>query len=60
MDQTKKKKKKKPLPTKPKIEHSDKHIVYIYNKKTKKWQVYNPSGSVAYNCLSRDEWGWLD
>lgn len=34
--------------------------VYIYDKKIKQWKMVNPSGSIAYNCLTRDEWSWLD
>ncbi len=34
--------------------------IYVYDKETDQWKVYNPGGSKAYNCLSRDEWGWLD
>lgn len=34
--------------------------VYIYDPETNEWKVINPSGSLAYNYLSRDEWGWLD
>jgi hypothetical protein len=33
---------------------------YIYDKKTRTWKMVNPSGSIAYNCLTRDEWSWLD
>lgn len=35
-------------------------LIYIYDPKTKKWKVHNPSGSTAYNYLTRDEWSWLD
>ena len=35
-------------------------LVYIYDPKTDEWKVHNPSGSLAYNYLSRDEWAWLD
>lgn len=34
--------------------------IYIYDPKTKQWKVHNPSGSTAYNYLTRDEWSWLD
>lgn len=34
--------------------------VYIYDPETGEWKASNPSGSLAYNYLSRDEWGWLD
>jgi len=35
-------------------------LIYIYDPKTKQWKVHNPSGSTAYNYLTRDEWSWLD
>ena len=35
-------------------------LIYIYDPETNKWKVHNPSGSIAYNCLTRDQWSWLD
>jgi len=35
-------------------------LIYIYDPKTKQWKVHNPSGSTAYNYLTRDDWSWLD
>ena len=35
-------------------------LIYIYDPKTKQWKVHNPSGSTAYNYLTRNEWDWLD
>jgi hypothetical protein len=39
---------------------SKKPSIYKFNKETNKWEVINPDSSIAYNFLSRDEWGWLD
>jgi hypothetical protein len=53
------KKKKPPTPKSERKSESDQSI-YIFDPETNEWKVLNPSGSVAYNVLSRDEWGWLD
>jgi hypothetical protein len=50
---------KRPAPKSEKKSESG-QSVYIFDPETDEWKVYNPSGSVAYNVLSRDEWGWLD
>jgi hypothetical protein len=49
----------------PKAPDSDKEnetdrSIYIFDPETGEWKVKNPSGSIAYNVLSRDEWSWLD
>ena len=53
---------KKPIKKKVKPEKisEDFHSIYIFDKETNQWKVYNPSGSTAYNYLTKDEWGWLD
>lgn len=34
--------------------------IYSRDKETGEWKVRNPSGSIGYNYLYRDEWDWLD
>jgi hypothetical protein len=41
-------------------ENADDSSVYIQDKETGQWKVRNPSGSIGYNYLYRDDWGWLD
>ena len=33
----------------------DNSSIYIYNRKTGKWEVRNPAGSIGYNYLYRDD-----
>lgn len=39
----------------PKEKHPSHSIGYIKDKKTGKWKIVNPAGSMAYNYLNRDE-----
>jgi hypothetical protein len=34
--------------------------IYSRDKETGEWTVRNPSGSIGYNYLYRDEWDWLE
>lgn len=47
-------------PEKPSRKGDKEQVRYCFDPDTGQWTVRNPSGSVAYNVLSRDEWGWLD
>ncbi|MFC2140665.1 hypothetical protein ACFLQP_00010 [Acidobacteriota bacterium] len=33
----------------------DNSAIYTYNRKTGKWEVRNPAGSIGYNYLYRDD-----
>ncbi len=39
----------------PKEKHPSHSTVYIKDKKTGKWKIVNPAGSMGYNYLYRDE-----
>ena len=39
----------------PKENHPSHSARYIKDKKTGKWKIVNPAGSMAYNYLYRDE-----
>ena len=39
----------------PKEDHPSHSARYIRDKKTGKWKIVNPAGSMAYNYLYRDE-----
>lgn len=46
------------IPDKNEIEDYSSSAVYIKNEKTGKWEIRNPSGSVGYNYLYRDDYDY--